>query len=95
MTAMQQQQQPSTITLPLTLPISDPPLCVIIAHSSANANLDVHSVVLAASEGRLWEGDLQHELAGDDKSNTGASFGVGGRLSCLDKLAVPLLQKKG
>ena len=58
MTALQQQQ--ATVVLPLTLPLSDPPLCVEITHSSVNANLLAHSVDVAGSEG-LWEGDLQCE----------------------------------
>jgi hypothetical protein len=56
------QQQKATIALPLTLPLSDPPLSVVITHSSANANLLVHSLDVAGSEG-LWEGDVQCDKA--------------------------------
>ena len=106
MTALQQQQ--ATVVLPLTLPLSDPPLCVEIAHSSANANLLVHSVDVAGSEG-LWEGDLhivRHvqfscslpyaslQANSENKGVEEGLAGVCGRLSCLERLSVPLLHKK-
>jgi hypothetical protein len=81
MSALQQQQ--ATIVLPLTLPLTDPPLCVVITHSSANANLLVHSVDVAGSEGR-WEGDVQCEQADE----VGAAAALAKCASCAEYCVV-------
>ena len=65
MTVLQQQQpSPVCLSLPLSLPLAEAPLFMIVTHSSANANLLVHSLAIAGEEGTMWTGDLhQPQLA--------------------------------
>ena len=62
MTALQQQQQqPTSLSLPLSLPASDCPHLVTIKHSSANADLRLHALVIEGQGAGLWVGDVQQQ----------------------------------
>lgn len=61
LTALQQQPSPVSLSLPISLPLSDSPRQVTVKHSSANADLTVHSLVVAGQGAGLWLGDLQQQ----------------------------------
>ncbi len=61
LTALQQQPSPVSLSLPISLPLSDSPRQVTVRHSSANADLTVHSLVVAGQGAGLWVGDLQQQ----------------------------------
>ena len=66
MTVLQQQQpSPVCLSLPLSLPLAEAPLLMIVAHSSANANLLVHSLAIAGEQGTMWSGNLHQSLAAE------------------------------
>jgi hypothetical protein len=58
MTALQQQQPPVSLSLPISLPASESPNLVMLRHSSANADLIVHATAIDGQGVGLWEGNL-------------------------------------
>ncbi len=83
MTALQQEQpSPVSISLPLSLPLTEVPLFVIFTHSSSNANLLIHTLMISGEQGMMWAGDLHQSQLAEVGVDVDLGFVVARLLKC-------------